>query len=116
MSEQNEDMLLTQEDFKDADTHTLGLFLDTPKEILEAQVAKAKLIHLGKGWIRPAEANNLVRKLFKDFAMEKYKAVEEAKRQERERIQKEYEGEWCLVTDTYCPEWVLRFRQALKGE
>jgi len=38
----DKELLLTQEDFKDADTHTLGLFFDTPKEILEAQVAKVK--------------------------------------------------------------------------
>ena len=38
----------------------------------------------------------------------------EIRKDERERIQREYEGEWYPVTDTYCPDWILKFRQALK--
>ena len=40
--------------------------------------------------------------------------VKEAVRLERERISKEYEGEWYSVTDTFCPSYILEFRQSLK--
>lgn len=42
--------------------------------------------------------------------------LEEAKREERERIKKAYEGEWYGVTDTYCPQGLVEIRQALKGD
>jgi hypothetical protein len=40
--------------------------------------------------------------------------IEEAKKQEMERIAKAYEGEWYSVTDTYCPQWLVEIRQALE--
>ncbi len=44
MNKPPDERLLTKEDYKEADTHTLGLFLNTPKQILEDQDAKTASI------------------------------------------------------------------------
>lgn len=38
------------------------------------------------------------------------------RKDERERIQDAYEGEWRPIADLYCPEWVVKFRDALYGQ